>query len=84
MPIMNAKEPSPRILNSGFMKMLNNLPKSRGISVFESSSVATKKGKSDGTTDVDHKFSPVFAADKFDDENKTKHIVNNKNIIGKV
>ena len=44
MPIMNAKEPSPRILNSGFMKMLNNLPKSRGISVFESSSVATKKG----------------------------------------
>jgi hypothetical protein len=46
--------------------------------------VAIKNGNNAGTTEVAHNVNPFFAADKLEVENITKHIVNNKKIIGKV
>lgn len=83
-PIINAKLPSPDILNNGFINSFKNLPKIYGIFVCINNSVAIKKGNNDGTTDVAHNVNPVFAADKFVDENKTRHNANIKNISGKV
>ena len=82
-PIINAKAPSPLTLNNGFIKKLKNLPRVWAISVFESSSVAIKKGNREGTTDVAHKVNPCFAEGRLYDENIISPIVNNRNIIGK-
>ena len=43
--------------------------------VLTSNSVATKKGKRDGTIEVTHKVNPDFAAIKFDEENTIRQIV---------
>ena len=51
--------------------------------VLTSNSVATKKGKMDGTIEVTHKANPDFAAIKFDDENTIKQIVKPDIRIGK-
>ena len=79
MPIIMAKDPSPRTLNNGFMKMLKILPRKYGKFVFIRSSVATKKGNSVGTTDIAHSFKPVFAAKIFEEENNIKQNVNSNN-----
>ena len=55
-------------------------PKSLGILVLVSNSVAIKKGRSDGTTELAHNFKPDFAAPMLLDENTNKHIINIKNI----
>jgi hypothetical protein len=60
------------------------LPKILGTSVFDSNSVAIKNGNNAGTTEVPHNVNPFFAADKLEVENITRHIVNNKKIIGRV
>lgn len=57
------------------MKILKKLPNICGILVFESNSVATKKGKRDGTIEVAHKVNPAFAAIKLYEEKNNKHIV---------
>lgn len=66
----------------GFIILLNILPKYLGIFVFDKTSVAIKKGRSEGTTEFAHNFSPDLAACMLVDENKTRHIVNNKNMPG--
>lgn len=63
------------------MKTLKKFPKILGIFVFKSNSVATKKGKREGTTEVAHKFKPIFAAIKLLEEKRIKHIVKISNII---
>ena len=50
--------------------------------MWESNSVATKKGNKDGTIEFDHNISPFFAADRFVLENITRHIVKDINING--
>ena len=49
--------------------------------MFKSNSIATKKGKSEGTTEVAHKFKPIFAAIKLLEEKRIKHIVKISNTI---
>ena len=84
MPIMKAKDPSPLILNIGFINILKNLPNMWAILVLESNSVAMKNGKREGTTDVAHKIRPDLAAVRLYVENITKEIVKSKKIIGKI
>jgi hypothetical protein len=57
------------------------LPNNLGILVLDRSSVAIKKGKSDGTTEVAHNFKPDFAADRLLLENNNKHNVKIRKII---
>ena len=52
--------------------------------VCESNSVATKNGKSEGTTEVAHNVKPDFAAIRFDEENTTKQIVKSKKTHGNI
>ena len=70
------------MLNMGFINILKNFPSKWAILVWASNSVATKKGKSEGTTEVAHRVNPVLAATKLDDENITKLNVKSKNIPG--
>ena len=81
-PIIRAKEPSPLTLKNGLIKILKNLPKIFGILVLESNSVATKKGKREGTTAVAHSINPCFAASKLEEENSIRQTVNNNINIG--
>ena len=83
-PIINAKAPSPRILNNGFIYLFNILPKMFTMFVCIKSSVETKKGKSEGTTEVAHKVSPDFTAGRFDLEKISKHSVKPKKISGRM
>lgn len=62
--------------------MLNALPKYLGILVLDKTSVAIKNGKREGTTEFAHNFSPDFAACKLVDENRTRHMVNSRNMTG--
>lgn len=82
MPIIRAKEPSPLILNKGFIKLLKSNPKLLAKFVYDNNSVATKKGKRDGIIEFANRLSPVFAADKLVLENNTRKIVNIKNTKG--
>lgn len=50
--------------------------------VWESSSVAIKKGKRAGTTEFAHSSNPLFVADKFSLENIIRHIVKSINKVG--
>ena len=50
--------------------------------VWESSSVAIKKGKRAGTTEFAHSSNPFFVADKFSLENIIRHIVKSINKVG--
>lgn len=77
-PISKAKLPSPLILNSGFINLLKTFPKYLGIWVLLKTSIATKKGKREGTIDVAHNFSPDFPACIFAEENKTRQIEKSK------
>jgi flagellar biosynthesis/type III secretory pathway M-ring protein FliF/YscJ len=79
--MIKAKLPSPETLNIGFINLLNNLPNNLGILVLDKSSVAIKKGKSDGITEVAHNFKPDFAAAKLLLENSNKHNVKTRKII---
>lgn len=81
-PIIKAKAPSPRILNKGFIYLFKRCPKMLTIFVCIKSSVDTKNGKSEGTTEVAHKVSPDFTAGRLDLEKISKHIVNPKKISG--
>ena len=83
-PIIKANAPSPRTLNNGFIYLFRILPKMFTIFVCIKSSVETKKGKREGTTDVAHKVSPDFTAGRLDLEKISKHRVKPKKIIGKI
>lgn len=63
-PIIKAKEPSPLILNNGFISGLRKKPNTFIIFVCIKSSVDTKKGKREGTTEVAQSASPDFTAIK--------------------
>lgn len=80
-PIIKAKAPSPRTLNKGFIYLFKIFPKIFIIFVCIKSSVDTKNGKSDGTTDVAQRFIPDFIAKRFELENIIKDIVKNKKNI---
>lgn len=80
-PIIKAKLPSPGTLNTGFIILLKNIPKSLGILVLDKISVAIKKGSREGTTEFAHNFRPDFADCKLVLENNIKHIVNNNTKI---
>ena len=64
------------MLNIGFTNLFKNLPKIFIKFVLRSSSVATKKGKRVGRTEVANKASPFLAATKFVPENNIRQIVN--------
>lgn len=70
------------MLNKGFIILLKILPKNLGIFVLDKTSVAIKKGKREGTTEFAQSFNPDFVACILLEENKIKHIVNIKNIVG--
>ena len=74
--MIKPKAPSPLILNKGFIILFKNLPRQFTKLVFIKSSVATKKGKSDGTTEFAHKDSPFFMAGKLLVENNSKLVPN--------
>lgn len=78
-PIIRAKEPSPLILNNGFIKGLKNKPSILIIFVCINSSVDTKNGKSEGTTDVAQSERPDFTAIRLSFENNKRHMINIKN-----
>lgn len=82
-PIIKAKAPSPRILNKGLIYLFKNLPKILTILVCIKSSVETKKGKREGTTELAHKVSPDLTAGRLDLEKTSKHKVNNRKTKGK-
>ena len=71
-PITNPKAPSPLILNKGFIILFKNLPKILTKLVFIKSSVATKNGRSEGTTELAHKDNPFFMAGRLLVENNSK------------
>lgn len=83
-PMIKEKEPSPRTLNNGFIYLFRIFPNIFTIFVCIKSSVETKKGKREGTTEVAHKVSPDFTAGRLDLENISKHIVKHKKIIGNI
>ena len=80
-PIIKAKEPSPLILNNGFINGLRKKPNIFIILVCIKSSVDTKNGKRDGTTEVAQSASPDFTAIKLAWEYIKRHKANVKNII---
>lgn len=82
-PIIKAKEPSPLILNKGFIKTLRKEPNILIMFVCISNSVETKNGKRAGTTEVAHRESPDFTAAKLVLEKIKIHSVNDKNRIAK-
>ena len=69
MPIINAKEPSPGTLKSGFITLLNIFPRIWITNVWLKSSVAIKKGKRVGTIELAHNANAALELDKFDFEN---------------
>ena len=52
------------------------------IFVFERSSVAIKKGRREGTTELAQRTSPLLAADRLLFEKNTKQMVNSKKTRG--
>lgn len=82
-PMIMAIVLSPGTLKTGFINLFKNLPNICIKLVLHNNSVATKKGKRVGTTDVAHNFKPFCAADKFDVENRIRLNVKSKNIIVK-
>ena len=62
--------------------MLKIEPRIFIILVWDKASVATKNGKSEGTTEVAHNVSPDFTAGKLVFENISKQKVKHKNING--
>lgn len=83
-PIIKAKAPSPRTLNNGFIYLFRILPKMFTIFVCIKSSVETKNGNREGTTEVAHKVSPDFTAGRLDLENISKHMVKHKKNSGNI
>ena len=71
------------MLKIGFINLFNNLPRKGIRDVCSNNSVATKNGKSEGTTDVAHNVRPFFIAGKLLLEKSNKHIANIKNIMAK-
>ncbi len=63
----------------GLINFVRNLPNIFTKFVLYKSSVAIKKGKRLGSTELDHNNSPDFAASKLEEENKIKNIVKSKN-----
>ena len=82
-PIIKQKAPLPDILNNGFIILFSSLPKNDIIEVCSNSSVATKNGNRDGTTEVAHNVSPVFIAGRLFFENSRRHIANIRKMIAK-
>ena len=78
-PIINANEPSPGTLNIGLINLLSFFPKISITLVYESNSVAIKKGSKEGITEFANKLNPFFAADRFCLEKITKQTVNKTN-----
>lgn len=68
----------------GFIYLLSSFPIKFTTVVWESSSVAIKKGKRAGTTEFAHSSNPFFVADKFSLENIIKHIVKSTNKLGNI
>ena len=82
-PIINAKAPSPLMLKIGFINLLNTVPNFETIFVCISNSVATKKGKREGTTELAHKAKPDFIAGKLLLENISRKNVKPKKSNGR-
>lgn len=78
-PIIKAKEPSPLILNNGFIIGVRKKLNIFIILVCIRSSVDTKNGKRDGTTEVAQSASPDFTAIKLFFEKNKIHRVNIRN-----
>ena len=76
-----AKAPLPEILKIGFMIVVKIFENIFGILVYESNSVAIKNGRSEGTTEFAHSFSPAFVALILLDEKRIRQIVKIKNSI---
>jgi len=74
----------PGTWNNGRINRFNKRPKKSTTGVWLNKSVAIKKGKSDGTTELAHKLSPFFAAEILEVENKIRPKVNSTNIIDKI
>ena len=71
------------MLNRGFIILFKTLPKIFTKFVFINNSVATKNGKSAGTTELAHNDSPFFIAGKLLLENSNKLAPNTKKIKAK-
>lgn len=82
--MIKAKAPSPRILKNGFMKGFKILPNMVTIFVCINNSVATKKGKREGTTELAQSCSPDFTAGKLLFEKMSKQKVKDKNNRGRM
>jgi len=80
MPIIKAKEPSPRILKSGFIYGFNIFPNQLMILVCINNSVATKNGNNEGTTEFAHNDRPDLTAGRLVFEKNSKQNVKSKNI----
>ena len=76
-----AKAPLPEILKIGFIIGVKIFENIFGILVYESNSVAIKKGRSDGTTEFAQSFSPDLEALILLDEKRIRQIVKIKNSI---
>ena len=68
------------MLNKGFIIQFKNLPKIFTKLVFINNSVATKNGKSAGTTELAHNDRPFFIEGKLLLENNSKLAPNTKKI----
>ena len=82
-PIIKQKEPLPEILKIGFINLFNLFSRNGIRDVCIRSSVATKNGNSEGTTEVAHRVNPFFIAGRLLPENSNRHIANNKKMIAK-
>ena len=71
-------------MEKGFIILFKNLPKTFTKFVFINNSVATKNGKSAGTTEFAHNDNPFFIAGKLLLENSSKLAPKAKNISAKI
>ena len=72
---------SPGTLKIGRINFVRNFPKIFTKFVLYKSSVAIKKGKRLGSTELDQRIRPAFAASKLEEENRIKLVVKSKNPI---
>ena len=70
---------SPGTLKIGLINFVRNFPKIFTKFVLYKSSVAIKKGNRLGSTELDQRIRPAFAASKLEEENRIKLVVKSKN-----
>ena len=83
-PIIKAKAPSPGTLKIGLIMGFNIFPIKGTINVDFRSSVATKKGRSDGTMELAQSAKPDFELEIFELGNITISMINTKKMIGRI